>query len=239
MILLAKYILAHLVGDFLLQPFTWVKNKEDQKARSPFLYFHVLIHLALLLLLVGFGNWLPALIISVLHLFIDMIKLHFQKEANKPSWFVADQIMHIITILVVWYLFHQPEIIQPEFTTSFWILAAVVVFLTTPASYFIAAAMSSWSNLLAEANEDALPKAGQYIGILERLLVFAFIALGQWSAIGFLLGAKSIFRFGDLTRSKDRRLTEYILVGTLLSFGLAILMGMICYYFNLFGPVTR
>jgi hypothetical protein len=53
------------------------------------------------------------------------------------------------------------------------------------------------------------------------------VILGRWEAIGFLLAAKSVFRFGDLKESKDRKLTEYILIGTLLSFGVAILIGII------------
>ena len=81
--------------------------------------------------------------------------------------------------------------------------------------------MSRWR--VESLSEDAsLPQAGQYIGMLERLFVFGFIALNQWQAIGFLLAAKSVFRFSDLSRAKDRQLTEYILIGTLLSFGLAI-----------------
>ncbi|HLV52538.1 MAG TPA: hypothetical protein VKY29_00860, partial [Cryomorphaceae bacterium] len=54
----------------------------------------------------------------------------------------------------------------------------------------------------------------------------------QWAAIGFLMAAKSIFRFGDLTRAKDRRLTEYILIGTFLSFGIALAVGMLYRYFT-------
>ena len=64
-----------------------------------------------------------------------------------------------------------------------------------------------------------------YIGILERLFVFSFILTGHFEAIGFLLAAKSIFRFGDLKEAKDRKLTEYVLIGTLLSFGIALLTG--------------
>jgi hypothetical protein len=41
------------------------------------------------------------------------------------------------------------------------------------------------------------------------------------------LAAKSVFRFGDLKESKDRKLTEYILIGTLLSFGIAIASGIV------------
>jgi len=50
---------------------------------------------------------------------------------------------------------------------------------------------------------------------------------GHFEAIGFLLAAKSIFRFGDLKEAKDRKLTEYVLIGTLLSFGLALLTGLL------------
>jgi hypothetical protein len=62
---------------------------------------------------------------------------------------------------------------------------------------------------------------------LERLFVFLFVVTGHWEGIGFLLAAKSVFRFGDLKESKDRKLTEYILIGTLLSFGFATATGMI------------
>lgn len=84
--------------------------------------------------------------------------------------------------------------------------------------------MSNWA-FKEDKAEDSLENAGKYIGILERLFVFGFIVLNQWSAIG-LLTAKSVFRFSDLSRAKDRKLTEYILIGTLLSFGLAILIAV-------------
>ena len=70
-------------------------------------------------------------------------------------------------------------------------------------------------------------EAGKYIGMLERLFVFTFVVVSFWEGIGFLLAAKSIFRFGDLKENKEIRLTEYILIGTLLSFGLAILIGQL------------
>jgi hypothetical protein len=64
--------------------------------------------------------------------------------------------------------------------------------------------------------------AGLYIGMLERLFVFTFIILNHWEGIGFLLAAKSVFRFGDLSNANDRKLTEYVLIGTLISFAFAI-----------------
>lgn len=77
-----------------------------------------------------------------------------------------------------------------------------------------------------EKTNDALKNAGSYIGMLERLFIFGFVIINFWEGIGVLLAAKSVFRFGDLSRAKDRNLTEYILIGTLLSFGLAILIAL-------------
>lgn len=87
--------------------------------------------------------------------------------------------------------------------------------------------MHKWSNSINESNKSSLSNAGKYIGMLERIFVFVFVVTGRWEGIGFLLTAKSVFRFGDLKESKDRKLTEYILIGTLLSFGIAIATGMI------------
>ncbi len=78
----------------------------------------------------------------------------------------------------------------------------------------------------ADDDEKSLEHAGRYIGILERLFVFAFIVLNHWEAVGFLLAAKSVFRFGDLRDAHDIKLTEYILIGTLISFGIAILIAV-------------
>jgi hypothetical protein len=86
--------------------------------------------------------------------------------------------------------------------------------------------------LIDPEGEQSLEKAGKYIGILERALIFIFITLDQWSAIGFLITAKSVFRFGDLTRSRNRKLTEYVLIGTLLSFTLAIAFSLLYTYLS-------
>jgi hypothetical protein len=95
------------------------------------------------------------------------------------------------------------------------------------AAIIIKLIITQWNPEKKKENDDSLAKAGRYIGILERLFVFTFVITNHWEAIGFLLAAKSVFRFGDLTVSKDRKLTEYILIGTLLSFGLAILLGVL------------
>ena len=51
---------------------------------------------------------------------------------------------------------------------------------------------------------------GQYIGQLERTLIFLFVLIGQPTGVGFLVAAKSVFRFGDLKEHEDRMEAEYI-----------------------------
>lgn len=60
--------------------------------------------------------------------------------------------------------------------------------------------------------------------------VFGFVVFDQWAAIGWLIAAKSIFRFSDLSRAKDRKLTEYMIIGTLLSVAIAISVGLLHNY---------
>ena len=58
-------------------------------------------------------------------------------------------------------------------------------------------------------------KAGRMIGTLERMIMVVFIAIGQYSAVGLVLTAKSIARYDRI--SKDQAFAEYYLLGTLLS----------------------
>lgn len=59
------------------------------------------------------------------------------------------------------------------------------------------------------------------IGSIERVLIILFVWLGQYSAIGFLIAAKSVMRFPEMGKGNN---AEYYLVGSLLSFGVAILL---------------
>lgn len=104
------------------------------------------------------------------------------------------------------------------------------LFLTTPASIFIKILLSSWTPVpetISNIQTESLSSAGKYIGILERLLVFTFIMVNHWEGVGFMVAAKSVFRFSDLAQAKQRKLTEYVLIGTLLSFGMAVLTGIL------------
>ncbi|GEN65918.1 MULTISPECIES: DUF3307 domain-containing protein [Chryseobacterium] len=225
-----KLILAHLLGDFVLQPDSWVADKENYKLKSKFLYFHVLIHTVLsFVFLWDLQLWWVALLIGGSHFIIDAAKLSFQTIKTKKTWFFIDQLLHIIVIAGASFYFREFDFSflgNQEFLKI--IMAAL--FLTTPASIFIKILLSSWTPVPDAQNAiqtESLSSAGKYIGILERLLVFTFIMVNHWEGVGFMVAAKSVFRFSDLAQAKQRKLTEYVLIGTLLSFGLAVLTGII------------
>lgn len=230
MIILIKLIIAHIIGDFLLQPNSLVKEKEEKKIKSWKLYLHSLIHgLLVLILLWDFSYWFLSLLIMVSHAIIDILKLYSQKDGTKSIWFFIDQLLHLIIIVGLWFIFFKPEIQFASWyeNTQIWVYTAAILFITFVSGILIRQLMSKWINELEDKNNESLSHAGTYIGILERLFVFFFVVTYNWEGIGFLLAAKSVFRFGDLRESKDRKLTEYILIGTLLSFGIAIAIGQL------------
>ena len=222
--LLILQLLAHLVSDFYLQTEKSCKSKADNAFKSRHLYIHALITFAcawLFSLSVGF--WWAALLIAALHLIIDGLKSVCK---NLKGAFFIDQLLHLAVIVAVVITFNNIGEISlpiwlPETKVLLWIVA--FAFCLRPANFII-------QNIFKEAKitipdsgkEQSLPNAGRVIGNVERMLTLVFVMLGQYEAIGFLLAAKSLLRF----RETDTVKSEYVLVGTLLSFGIAILMGV-------------
>jgi hypothetical protein len=225
-----QLILAHLFGDFILQPNSWVAEKESKKLKSRYLYLHFLIHTILsFIFLWNTQLWWVALLVGFSHFIIDAAKLSFQTVKSKKSWFFIDQALHIAVIAGVSFYFNEFNF---DFLKNQEILKIIMaaLFLTTPASIFIKILLSSWTPVPETQNNiqtESLSSAGKYIGILERLLVFTFIVVNHWEGVGFMVAAKSVFRFSDLAQAKQRKLTEYVLIGTLLSFGMAVLTGIL------------
>lgn len=228
--ILIKLILAHLIGDFFLQPNSWIKEKEKKTLRSPKLYLHVFIHIILLFVILwDISKWPIILTIGVLHFVIDALKLIFQTKKNKRLLFFIDQFLHLLVIIIVYWLFIATDASLFDYilTEHALLLLTCILFLTIPVSIIMKTIFLKWNiSKIVEGNES-LRDAGKYIGILERILVFTFVILDHWEAVGFLITAKSVFRFGDLRESKERKLTEYILIGTLISFGISILIGLL------------
>jgi len=228
MLLLIKLLIAHLLGDFFLQPASWIRDKTEKKFISGWLYLHALLHGALSMLVVwDLKFWWMALIIAISHLLIDGLKMTFQNEKNGKYLFLIDQALHVSVIIWVSYFWSAAPLLPgPLLTEEHLLYLAAMLLVSMPASVLIKTMISRWMPFNEVKENNSLQDAGKYIGILERLFVLAFIVSGHWEGIGFLIAAKSVFRFGDIKEYEGLKLTEYFMIGTLLSFGIAIFTGL-------------
>jgi hypothetical protein len=222
-------LLAHCLADFLFQTDAMVEGKRSPKI----LALHIAIVTAATWLLLGLPPepWLIALI-GGSHLIIDAIKLRWGGPGFGP--FFADQSAHLAMIALgatlfpgAWSagLWASPQVLAvlpwlaaaPEAM----LLATGLVATVWAGGYAVAALMSGVGDGLQEPDEDdSLPRGGRMIGRLERLMILIMVLSDQTAAIGLLIAAKSILRFGEATRS--RKASEYVIIGTLASVAWAL-----------------
>jgi hypothetical protein len=227
---------AHFLGDFLFQTDALAARKKIFRV----LLLHSSIVALLSYLLCGdWANWTIPLLIFLSHALIDYAKS--TTPHNKLWVFLADQVCHLILILV-FVIFVIPS--QLDHLTWFnlfgrdyfggLILLSGWVFVAFFGGIFITYLLAPLELQITPAGRDpdfnprkGLKEGGKWIGILERSIIFLLMLINVPSGIGFLITAKTIFRFGEIQRNDNRKEVEYILIGTLLSFFVALLVSLI------------
>lgn len=240
-IIFTSLVFVHLIADFYLQPHSWIMSKVKYREKSLGLLKHMTVHLVLTgitlyILLGGFTGqfWIALGIIIISHYGIDIWKTYM---GFTIKYFLIDQGAHvlILTAVSIWlsglpvYELALKLINTMTFNHVIYLMAYLVAY--KPASILIQLLLRPYLQQFEdpEKQNSGLQTAGEHIGGLERTLVITFVLLEQFAGIGFLLAAKSVFRFGDMRRQHDRKLTEYIMLGTLLSFTFAILLGLLAF----------
>jgi len=265
--LLLRLVVAHLLTDFVLQPKSWVTDREEKQGKSGKLYLHVTVTTIVAYLFSGrYDNWIIPLVIFSSHLLIDYIKSKTAKD--KFSYFIADQAAHLLVILLLWLCMENNWEAIGAFTrqitgsSRFWIILTGYVFVSWPLGIIIGKATQKWRDQITrekvkaaeqaplpqemtdttseqaqspvttqiliktEEQELGLASAGKWIGICERVLILTFLLMSQYTAIGFLMTAKSILRFSEKENNTQLK-TEYVLVGTLVSFASSAMIGVL------------
>lgn len=237
-ILVLVFVLVHILLDFYLQPMGWIESKNKWHFRSGYLYLHAMVHglavgVAISLLL---DNWLHAamgfLSVSISHAVIDGFKA--LKWPQSLSAFILDQCLHLFILIAIAAAVKgldvtNLEILQQHVLMSemLWMTCLAYLLVLRPTSIVVAMVLRSRSEELESENIDSLRNTGKLIGHFERILILTFILIDQYAAIGFLIAAKSIYRFGDLTKSTDRKLTEYVMLGSFASFTVTLVIGLV------------
>ncbi len=227
--LLILQFTAHFLSDYIFQSQNYSDEKERNGFKSKYLYKHIFItFLFSAVLSFQFNFIFFAVIISVVHLFLDGIKIYLSKiKSLKKYLFFGDQILHLLVIAGLVFMFDKKcnyhfLINIPNIKYLLYILAYILML--KPANILIREIFHFFEIKLEilHTDKDELPNAGKLIGITERILTLTLIILGQYAAIGFIMAAKSILRFKETQTQK----AEYVLIGTMLSFGIAIITGI-------------
>lgn len=229
-IILIKLIAAHLTGDFLLQSDRLCVDKFSNNSKTKFkaLILHAFVQAALAYVFVTqWDCWIIPVVIGVSHFAIDLVK-----TMSKRKGFISliwDQLAHFCIIIGLWWFafagMPQFDIADEILSSNFWLITTAYIAVLAPTSVLIKSFIEFEKWMPSESSSQGLPNAGKWIGYLERILILTFIFTDNIEGIGFLLAAKSVFRFGELNKAKDIKITEYVLIGTFASFTIAILIG--------------
>jgi hypothetical protein len=231
--LLFRLLIGHVIADFLLQPRSMVIKKNAKTWRSRALYIHAVIYSAVVT--ISASTWkqsfwlLPALFLS--HALIDGWKA---SRGDRASTFIGDQLAHLAVLAVSFYFLaesapEQLKTVPQKIWQSPRLLAIVLGYLLVlwPVGRLMNVLTDRFRRQLDDEKSRGLELAGLWIGYLERLFLVTLILLDYLPGIALLLGLKSLFRFGEIKDPANRKEAEYILIGTLLSFGFALAAGMI------------
>lgn len=223
--LLLLQLLAHLLTDFTFQSAKNAKDKNRNGFKSSYLKWHVLVmFLTSWILSFQIKFVFAALFIALTHWLID----GFKPMISKSKWigryaFFIDQVLHLffLVLTVIVYSKWIPLNSIIDITVSEKLLAIVLafVFCGKTVNIFIKEIFKLFD--IAVGNTEDLPNAGRLIGLTERWLVLLFVFINQFAAVGFLLASKSILRYKS-EQEEGFNKTEYVLIGTLLSFAFAI-----------------
>lgn len=212
---------AHVATDFLFQTRRMALAKAG---RAPgFLAAHLAILAVLSTAAIAptdpAAAALPLAIVVLSHLAIDLAKSLAPQDRLWP--FMADQGAHLAVLVLVAALW------SGLWAAGYWagvnwlpgvmVLLAGLVLATRAGGFAVGLLMRPWADVELPTG---LPQGGTLIGMLERGLIFILVLAGQPGGIGFLIAAKSVLRFE--ATSKDQRAGEYVIIGTLASFGWAL-----------------
>lgn len=219
----------HLLGDFVLQSGGMARGKRD----PAILVIHVSLVTAVTYLLCGvWTSWRIVLGVFITHLVIDAVKALSGRDG--PRVFLLDQGAHLAALIAIATYWLPPAVVPfwqtivPVYGKAMLLLAGALLCMRV-GGFWIARAVAPFQEAIAQPTQS-LPNAGRVIGQLERGLIYLLVLAGELQGVGFLIAAKSILRFGEVRESSQRKEAEYIIIGTLMSFGWALLVSFAVKY---------
>jgi hypothetical protein len=236
--LLLRLIVAHIVVDYLVVPGVRTRGSAFDRTTLRGAIEHGLVSAVVAYVFAArWTSWWLALVVLVGHVVSDLVNA---RSTPRPAVGALDQLGHLLLLTGCWLLLSGIGLstLGGSLSRLFgdptaWALVLAYATVILPAGWAVGAFTARWSSGLDHGKDcrDGLAEGGLWIGRLERVLVVTFILLNHFEAIGFLVAAKSILRYGEVSRGASRREAEYVLVGTMMSFIVAILVGVLAAWF--------
>lgn len=249
-------ILAVLSADFLLQSKKNTDAEASLKLTAIFGHGIILFG-AILFFLHGYQWLTLiryAVLVAGIHLLIDLLTALLSRIPNRGlnlSVFIMKQVLHLLAVFIIWSRIDLPtnqavlsfyeSLVAIKALPSFagiyegtiklapekLLMGAIVYIYICCGGSVLIDKFLAWIRKKEAIFGENTDRAGKWIGILERLIVLSLILNDALGSVAFILTAKSIARFNELS---NRDFAEYYLVGTLASTMLAIGGGFILNY---------
>jgi len=225
--ILLRLLIVHSAVSLILASLNLTKHVRDKKIKSGLLYISSAIY-GLSIYLVS-SSWIDLWILPIAFIVNVFAYLVMIPKKRNLIYFFTGQLLLVILLIAIWLsvtgnklslILSLIEILLDSKRVLLVILGFII--LIWPSGYIIGIATEPLRKQIKEVK--GLEKAGLWIGILERTLIYIFVLSDNVMAIAFLVTAKTIFRFGEIKDHSRRKEAEYILIGTLSSFTLAMLV---------------
>jgi len=231
-------LLGHMIGDFYAQTDRMAKNKRDCFKT---LLFHGAVYALCMGAVLGVGiplsreSILVAAVLGAAHFLIDLLKyLLWPAVKEEGPAFIIDQCAHILSMAAIVWLWGSQLVSRPFVSQQFpqspvatlpLLFGFLCVLKPVGMLFERGEILEPFKQKPTDAESGGDRNAGKIIGYLERTIVFFFLLHKQFTAIAFVLTAKSIARF-----EMEKKKAEYYLIGTLFSvasvFVISFLLGL-------------
>jgi len=230
----AALVIVQVLFQYYCQPNSWLENREERGLRSLSLIKHSVLQGIVGCCVLA---WITLDAWSLVSLFFLLALSHWLVDAMvylmgfRVRALLLAQALHSIVLFLLAVHVHGIELLSlcdvfiKAIETKHLMIVIAYLFVLKPTSSMISAVLVKYSPINRKDN-DGLIAGGEIIGYLERLLILTFVIKGQFAVIGFILAAKSIFRFGELNNTVHRNLTEYVLLGSFLSVTITSFVGL-------------
>lgn len=229
-------LMSHVFGDFYLQT-----EKAFSKEYTTDFIFHCVLYFigVAFICFICVADWHKAIFLALqcgtLHFLIEYMLRNRDDLTNEwidNHLFIVDQFLQCVCLVIVWQINHNTIILRNFVTLKVSYLSTLPITLLLgwlcilkPANKLITFSKTwqDYKNGIVNSNSGA-ENAGRIIGYLERTIVYILLMYKQFSAIAFILTAKSVARFKEIENNQTH--AEYYLIGTLMSVAVTLLIAV-------------